>query len=183
MAMTLNELGEWCKKIKKEAPIKSGKYLDRMIKETDNFRLLSCSHLKLSRASSTLSGGELQRIRICALLNADIHGLCYLLDEPSSGLHYSDIENLVVLLRRICERGNTIVMVEHNKKLLSCCNHIVDMGPCGGRKGGNVLFGAPIDEIKAHNTSTTKVLLTAGQETQTFEIETTEKKIFWNLII
>ncbi|MCI8572522.1 MAG: ATP-binding cassette domain-containing protein [Lachnospiraceae bacterium] len=178
MAMTLNELGEWCKKIKKEAPIKSGKYLDRMIKETDNFRLLSCGHLKLSRASSTLSGGELQRIRICALLNADIHGLCYLLDEPSSGLHYSDIENLVVLLRRICERGNTIVMVEHNKKLLSCCNHIVDMGPCGGRKGGNVLFGAPLDEIKAHNTSTTKVLLTAGQETQTFEIETTEKKNF-----
>lgn len=178
MTMTLNELGEWCKKIKKEAPKKSYKYLDRIIKETDNFNLLSCGHLVLSRSSNTLSGGELQRIRVCTLLNADIHGLCYLLDEPSSGLHYSDIENLVILLRRICEQGNTIVMVEHNKKLLSCCNYIVDMGPCGGRKGGNMLFSAPIDKIKDYNTSTTRVLLTAGQAAQAFEIESTEKTNF-----
>ena len=178
VTMTLDELGEWCRKIKKEAPKKSYKYLDRIIKETDNFNLLSCGHLVLSRSSNTLSGGELQRIRVCTLLNADIHGLCYLLDEPSSGLHYSDIENLVILLRRICEHGNTIVMVEHNKKLLSCCNHIVDMGPYGGRKGGNVLFSAPIDEIKDYDTSTTKVLLTAGKGTPAFEIEETEKTNF-----
>ncbi len=178
MTMTLHELGQWCRKIKKDAPKECHRYLERIIKETDNFNLLSCGHLVLSRASNTLSGGELQRIRVCALLNADIHGLCYLLDEPSSGLHYSDIENLAVLLRRICERGNTIVMVEHNKKLLSCCSHIVDMGPYGGRKGGNVLFSASIDEIKDYDTPTTRALLTAGQGTQAFETESTEKKNF-----
>lgn len=178
MKMTLNELGEWCKKIKKEAPKKSHKYLDRIIKETDNYNLLSCGHLALSRSSNTLSGGELQRIRVGALLNADIHGLCYLLDEPSSGLHYSDIEKLAVLLRKICERGNTIVMVEHNKKLLSCCDYIVDMGPYGGQRGGNVLFSASMDEIKNYDTPTTRVLLTAGQGVQTFGIEATEKKNF-----
>jgi len=181
MTMTLNELGEWCRKIKKAAPPKSHRYLDRIIKETDNFNLLSCGHLALSRSSSTLSGGELQRIRVCVLLNADIHGLCYLLDEPSSGLHYSDIENLAVLLRRICEHGNTVVMVEHNKKLLNCCDHIVDMGPYGGRKGGRVLFSAPIDEIKDYDTATTRVLLTAEQETPTFkrnESGLTRQKVF-----
>ncbi len=178
MKMTLNELGEWCKEIKKEAPKKSYKYLDKIIKETDNFNLLSCGHLVLNRSTNTLSGGELQRIRMCALLNADIHGLCYLLDEPSSGLHYSDIENLVVLLRRICQHGNTIVMVEHNKKLLSCCDNIVDMGPYGGRRGGNVLFSASIDEIKDYDTPTTKVLLRSGQGTQKFELESIEKKKF-----
>lgn len=178
MKMTLNELGEWCKKIKKEAPKKSYKYLDRIIKETENFNLLSCGHLTLNRSSNTLSGGELQRIRVCALLNSDIHGLCYLLDEPSCGLHYNDVEKLVVLLRRICENGNTIVMVEHNKKLLSCCDNIVDMGPCGGKKGGNVLFNASINEIKDYDTPTTKVLLEAGQGAQKLEIEPIEKKQF-----
>lgn len=178
MKMTLNELGEWCKKIKKEAPKKSYKYLDRIIKETDNFNLLSCGHLALNRTSNTLSGGELQRIRVCALVNADIHGLCYLLDEPSSGLHYSDIENLIVLLRKICEHGNTVVMVEHNKKLLSCCDNIVDMGPYGGRKGGNVLFSASIDEIKDYDTFTTKALLMSGQGAQELGLESIEKKEF-----
>lgn len=178
MSMTLKELGEWCRNKKADAPETSHMYLDRMIKETDHFNLLSCGHLALSRASSTLSGGELQRIRVCALLNADIHGLCYLLDEPSSGLHYSDIDSLAVLLHRICERGNTIVMVEHNKKLLSCCHHIVDMGPYGGRKGGNVLFSAPIDKINDYDTSTTRALLTAGQGAQAFETGPSEKRDF-----
>ena len=179
MLMTLNELGEWCRKIKKEAPKKSQEYLDRIIKETDNFNLLSCGHLALSRFSNTLSGGELQRIRVCTLLNSNIHGLCYLLDEPSSGLHYSDIENMAVLLKRICSNGNTIIMVEHNKKLLSYCNHIIDMGPCGGKNGGNVLFSSSIDKIKNYNTATTKVLLNTEQKIETFKTETTEQKVFF----
>ena len=178
MRMTLSEIGDWCRKIKQEAPEKSHKYLERIIKETDNFNLLSCGHLTLSRPSNTLSGGELQRIRICALLNADIHGLCYLLDEPSSGLHYSDIENLAVLLRKICECGNTIVMVEHNKKLLSYCDYIIDMGPYGGIRGGNILFSALIDSIGDYNTATTRTLLATGQETQRFDVESIEMKNF-----
>lgn len=156
--MSLDELGEWCKKNINNAPGNSYKYLKRIITETDIFNLLSCGHLALFRASSTLSGGELQRIRIGALLNSNMHGLCYLLDEPSSGLHYSDIENLSLLLHKICEQNNTVIMVEHNKKMLSHCDYIIDMGPCGGRNGGNVLFNSPINEIKSYNTATVNAL-------------------------
>lgn len=178
MAMTLRELGAWCAKVRKGAPAKAYNYLDKIIKEIDNFNLLSCGHLTLSRSSNTLSGGELQRIRVCALLNSDIHGLCYLLDEPSSGLHYSDIENLSVLLRRICEQGNTIIMVEHNKKLLSYCDQIIDMGPFGGERGGNILFNAPIDGIKNFDTATTRVLLNARQESCNLRMEAAKSSSF-----
>ncbi len=159
MEMTLNELGVWCNEIRAKAPEKAFKYIDRIIKETNNFELLSCGHLVLSRYSNTLSGGELQRIRICALLNSDIHGLCYLLDEPSSGLHYSDIENLAILLKKICDIGNTVIMVEHNKKLLSYCDCIIDMGPSGGECGGNILFTAPISKLCNYDTDTTRIML------------------------
>lgn len=158
MEMTLDELGEWSKNVKKNVQAKTYNYLDRIIKETANFNLLSCGHLALMRSSNTLSGGELQRIRVCTLLNSDIYGLCYLLDEPSSGLHYSDIEKLATLLRKICEQGNTVIMVEHNKKLISYCDYIIDLGPFGGMHGGNVLFSAPIDEITRYDTATTRML-------------------------
>lgn len=158
MKMTLCELGVWCELIRPKAPEKAHKYLERIIMETENFNLLSCGHLTLSRYSNTLSGGELQRIRICALLNADIHGLCYLLDEPSSGLHYSDIENLAVLLQKMCSMGNTVIMVEHNKKMLNYCDYIIDLGPFGGEKGGNILFGASRKEIGKYDTETAKVM-------------------------
>lgn len=158
MMMTLFELGEWCKKKKNSAPINARPYLDKIINETYIFNQLSCGHLSLYRASRTLSGGEIQRIRMGALLNAGIHGLCYLLDEPSSGLHYSDIECLSILLRSICNRGNTIIMVEHNIKMLRCCDYIVDMGPHGGNRGGNVLFSDSMSNIKDKNSATAHAL-------------------------
>ncbi len=177
MAMTLSELGIWCEEIYAEAPKKAHKYIERIIKETGNFKLLSCGHLTLSRYSNTLSGGELQRIRICALLNADIHGLCYLLDEPSSGLHYSDIENLVVLLKRVCKMGNTVIMVEHNKKMLNYCDHIIDLGPFGGSKGGNILFGVDRKDIGNYDTETAKIM-NDTKETDLYEdvIDINEKQ-------
>lgn len=162
MNKSLSDLGEWCKENITIASKGAKKYIERIANEIENFELLSCGHLALSRASNTLSGGELQRIRVSALLNSDIHGICYLLDEPSSGLHYSDIENLAVLLRKICRLGNTIIIVEHNKKLLSYCDHIIDLGPCGGQQGGNILFNAPINDIDKYDTATTRVMLDEG---------------------
>lgn len=173
--MSLNEFGKWCKEIESKVPIKARKYLDRFILETDNFNMLSCGHLTLSRSSNTLSGGELQRIRICALLNSNIKGLCYLLDEPSSGLHYSDIEKLGSLLKRICEQGNTIIMVEHNKKMLEYCDYIVDMGPYGGKNGGTVLFAEEFDKINEYDTATVKALLSQNENR---EIEKLPQTVF-----
>ena len=179
MKMNLSELGDWCSRIEKDVPDKAHRYLDRIIKETDNFKQLSCGHLSLMRQSSTLSGGELQRIRVCTLLNADIHGLCYLLDEPSSGLHYSDIEKLAGLLEKICNQGNTVIMVEHNKKLISYCNYIVDMGPGGGERGGNVLFNTSLNEIKNYSTATARLLRETDTNVQSVKSDIAEDTEFF----
>ena len=176
LKMTLNELGEWCREIKDDVSERAQKYLDRIINETDNFKLLSCDHLSLLRSSNTLSGGELQRIRICALLNSNVTGLCYLLDEPSSGLHYSDIEKLGVLFQKLCLQGNTLIMVEHNKKLLQYCDYIVDMGPFGGRHGGSILFSDELYNINKYNTATTQALLSVGENTKKLNLSPIESK-------
>lgn len=158
LSMTISDFRKWCQKIMENES--SGKeYFERLISKCNNYEAVSCGHLSLNRRSNTLSGGELQRIRLCSLLNADIDNICYLLDEPSSGLHYSDIERLGTLFKRICSLGNTMIIVEHNRKLLEYCDNIVDMGPTGGENGGDILFSDTISNISKHNTSTVEYLL------------------------
>jgi excinuclease ABC subunit A len=122
------------------------------------YEQVCCSHLHFNRQSSTLSGGELQRIRLCRMLNSNIKNICYLLDEPSSGLHYDDIEKVALLLREICNRGNTLIFIEHNKKLLSACDHIVELGPSGGPEGGQLIFSGAFGDFLKSNTPTSKFL-------------------------
>ena len=158
LSMTFAELRDWCK----ASLPKSGKniraYIERLLKKMDAFCQVSCGHLSLDRSSNTLSGGELQRIRVCALLNANVNGICYLLDEPSSGLHEQDIESLGQLLKEICNRGNTVIMVEHNKQLLNYCDWIVDIGPGGGDAGGTLMFSDHIKNAGKYTTQTAKLL-------------------------
>lgn len=160
---SLSDLGKWCNSIKKNFSSKPQQYIEKIIKEIENFNKLSCGHLALYRSSNTLSGGELQRIRVCALLNSNISNMCYLLDEPSSGLHYCDIEKLGKLLQEMVEKHNTVIMVEHNKKLLQYSDYIVDLGPFGGNKGGKVLFSDDFCNIFKYKTQTTNALSTTFQ--------------------
>lgn len=158
LSMTFAELRDWCKETLPKADKLSQVYLERLFKRMDVFCRMSCGHLSLDRSSKTLSGGELQRIRVCTLLNANVNGVCYLLDEPSLGLHEEDIESLVLLLREICGRGNTIIMVEHNRKLLNNCDWIVDVGPGGGFAGGTLLFSDAIENVGRFSTQTARLL-------------------------
>lgn len=158
LQINFTELNDLCKKIKTDASVKETAYLNKIIKETDYFNFLSCGHLSLYRASNSLSGGELQRVRICALLNSDVNGICYLLDEPSSGLHYSDIEKMAVLFNRIKAQGNTVIMVEHNKKMLQYCDYIVDIGPSGGKKGGEIMFSDILENVYKYDSLTANEL-------------------------
>lgn len=158
LRMTFSELREWCEVVQPQIDYKARPYLERLLHKVDNFCRISCGHLSLDRASNTLSGGELQRIRVCSLLNASVNGLCYLLDEPSSGLHEQDIESLGALLRDICDKGNTIVMVEHNRKMLSFCDWIVEIGPGGGENGGTLVFSDNIDNIANYESPTARLL-------------------------
>jgi excinuclease ABC subunit A len=102
------------------------------------------SYLQLARSAETLSGGEAQRIKLAIQMKSDLTGILYVLDEPSVGLHSRDTEKLVHALQALKEKGNSLVVVEHDPALMAASDWIVDMGPGAGREGGEVIFsGTP----------------------------------------
>ena len=113
------------------------------------------SYLQLSRRSDTLSGGEAQRIRLAAQLGANLRGVCYILDEPTIGLHVRDNRVLLDTLRRLQQEGNSVVIVEHDEETIRQADYVIDLGPGGGAEGGEVVaVGKPAD-IEANPRSLT----------------------------
>ncbi len=104
--------------------------------------------MRLGQASTTISGGEAQRVKLAFELErySDGHTL-YILDEPTTGLHPDDIKMLVVVLGRLVDEGNTVVVIEHNLDVIKCADYLIDLGPEGGDKGGNLVFEGTPEEI------------------------------------
>ena len=102
-------------------------------------------YISLGQHATTLSGGEAQRVKLSSELNKkDTGKTLFLLDEPTTGLHFQDIQNLMVVLNKLVERGNTVLIIEHNMDVIKCCDYIIDLGPEGGDKGGEIIcFGTP----------------------------------------
>ena len=102
-------------------------------------------YIKLGQPSSTLSGGESQRVKLATeLAKKDTGKTLYILDEPTTGLHFEDIRTLMVVLNRLVDKGNTVIVIEHNLDVIKLADHIIDMGPEGGREGGTVVVtGTP----------------------------------------
>ena len=102
-------------------------------------------YVTLGQSSTTLSGGEAQRIKLAAELSKKSTGkTLYLLDEPSTGLHFEDINMLLNVLHRLVDEGNTVLVIEHNLDIIKTADHIIDMGPEGGKKGGTIVAeGSP----------------------------------------
>lgn len=102
-------------------------------------------YIKLGQPSTTLSGGESQRVKLATeLAKRDTGKTLYVLDEPTTGLHFEDIRVLLGVLNRLVDKGNTVIVIEHNLDVIKSADYLIDMGPEGGRRGGNVLFaGAP----------------------------------------
>lgn len=110
-------------------------------------------YLTLGRPLSTLSGGERRRIKLATRLHRT--GVVYLLDEPTTGLHMADVDGLVALLDRLVDRGNSVVVVEHNLAVVARADWVVDLGPDGGRDGGRVVFeGTPAQLLRASGSFT-----------------------------
>jgi excinuclease ABC subunit A len=106
-------------------------------------------YLTLDRLASTLSGGEAQRIQLATCLGSRLVGACYVLDEPSIGLHSRDTGRLIRILEELRELGNTIVVVEHDADVMRAADHIVDLGPGAGEHGGEIVFEGPFDKLVA----------------------------------
>jgi excinuclease ABC subunit A len=113
------------------------------------------SYLQLSRASDTLSGGEAQRIRLAAQLGSNLRGVCYILDEPTIGLHVRDNQVLLSTLRYLQKRGNSVVIVEHDEETIRQADHVIDLGPGGGNRGGEVIATGTPSEIQRNPGSLT----------------------------
>ncbi len=117
-------------------------------------------YLELGQSATTLSGGEAQRVKISSeLYRAHLQKTIYLLDEPTVGLHYEDVKKLIDILQNLVNKGNTVVVIEHNLDLIKCSDYIIDIGPEGGLRGGKVVAkGTPEDVIRNEKSYTAKYL-------------------------
>ena len=117
-------------------------------------------YIKLGQPSTTLSGGESQRVKLAAELSKKQTGkTVYILDEPTTGLHFEDIRVLMACINRLVDKGNTVIIIEHNMDVIKCCDYIIDMGPDGGAAGGFLIaHGSPEDICKYYDTWTTRYL-------------------------
>ena len=121
-------------------------------------------YLTLDRLSSTLSGGESQRVTLATQLGSSLVGSLYVLDEPSIGLHQRDTERLIRVVHRLRDLGNTVVVVEHDEEMMRAADYIIDIGPDAGRYGGEVVYAGPASEITEETPGYTAAYLT-GRET------------------
>ena len=113
-------------------------------------------YIKLGQPSSTLSGGECQRVKLaCELAKKDTGKTIYILDEPTTGLHFEDIKVLLGVLNRLVDKGNTVIVIEHNLDVIKCADYIIDMGPEGGRGGGQVVAQGTPEQVASCQDSIT----------------------------
>lgn len=117
------------------------------------------SYLSLDRSAPTLSGGEAQRIRLAAQLGSNLQGVCYILDEPTIGLHPRDNRMLLNTLARLQKKGNTIVVVEHDEDTILSADHVIDIGPGAGVRGGQIVAAGTVAQVRKNPASVTGRLL------------------------
>jgi excinuclease ABC subunit A len=117
-------------------------------------------YMHLGQNATTLSGGEAQRIKLATELSRASTGrTLYLLDEPTTGLHFADIKRLIIVLNKLAEKGNTVVVIEHNLDMIKTADWVIDLGPEGGDKGGEVVaVGTPEDVAKVRSSYTGQYL-------------------------
>jgi len=153
-AMDLTELYEWTQGLEDRLPHNRRVVAEEILKEIRNrlgFLLdVGLGYLSLDRGSSTLSGGESQRIRLATQIGSKLVNVLYILDEPSIGLHQRDNHKLIRSLKQLRDAGNSVIVVEHDRDIMLESDYIVDIGPLAGRKGGEIVFqGTPAELIKS----------------------------------
>ena len=175
--MSINACIEFFKDItltEKELEI-AGLILKEIVNRLDFLVKVGLGYLTLSRAASTLSGGEAQRIRLATQIGANLMGVLYILDEPSIGLHQRDNQKLIDTLHRLRDIGNTLIVVEHDEETIRKADYVVDMGPGAGVHGGWVVAEGTPEEIEANPESLTGKYLSGQLSIATPEIRRTSR--------
>ena len=149
--MQISDLAEWVRGLDEPsvAPL-----LAALGESLDSFVEMGLGYLSLDRPSGTLSGGEAQRTRMIRHLGSSLTDVTYVFDEPTIGLHAHDVERMNALLRRLRDKGNTVLVVEHDPEVIRVADHVVDMGPGAGPHGGTIVYEGAVDGLIASGTAT-----------------------------
>nr|AGS49519.1 excinuclease ABC subunit A [uncultured bacterium esnapd7] len=150
-AMQISDLAEWVRGLDEPsvAPL-----LASLVDSLDSFVSIGLGYLSLDRASSTLSGGEAQRVKMIRHLGSPLTDVTYVFDEPTVGLHPHDIQRMNTLLQRLRDKSNTVLVVEHKPETITIADHVVDLGPGAGTAGGTVCFEGTVADLRASGTLT-----------------------------
>jgi excinuclease ABC subunit A len=135
----------------------------QIVSKIDTLSAVGLDYMELGQSATTLSGGEAQRVKLATELARRGTGkTLYILDEPTTGLHFKDLEKLMGVLKILVERGNTVLVVEHNLDVVKNSDWVIDLGPEGGDKGGQIIAeGTPVEIMKNKNSVTGSYLLKA----------------------
>ena len=150
-AMQISDLAEWVRGLDEPsvAPL-----LAKLLQTLDSFVEIGLGYLSLDRPSGTLSGGEAQRVKMIRHLGSSLTDVTYVFDEPTTGLHPHDIQRMNGLLLRLRDKGNTVLVVEHEPETIAIADHVVDLGPGAGAAGGTVCFEGTVEGLRASGTLT-----------------------------
>jgi excinuclease UvrABC ATPase subunit len=150
-AMQISDLAAWVRGLDEPsvAPL-----LEALQHTLDSFVEIGLGYLSLDRPSGTLSGGEGQRVKMVGHLGSSLTDVTYVFDEPTAGLHPHDVERMNDLLLRLRDKGNTVLVVEHEPDTIAIADHVIDLGPGAGSAGGEVVFEGGVDELRAGDTLT-----------------------------
>jgi excinuclease ABC subunit A len=155
--MTLGELGDWLSSLTLSPALEArgGRLHQALAARVRTANQVGLSYLSLDRQVRTLSGGEAQRIQLATALGGVLTAALYVLDEPSVGLHPRDVSRLLEVLRAIRDQGNTVVVVEHAPEIVMAADHLIDLGPGAGRRGGTLVAEGSVEEIRRESASIT----------------------------
>jgi excinuclease ABC subunit A len=159
-AWTVDEAAAWCGGLPESDKIQA-LVVREIVQRLQFLQQVGLGYLTLDRPVPTLSGGETQRARLATHLGAGLLGVCYILDEPTVGLHQRDTDRLLGALRGLQERGNTVIVVEHDATVIRQADYVVDMGPGAGKQGGRVLAQGTVEEVLRNPQSVTAPWLRA----------------------
>ena len=136
------------------------KSIPSIVRKLQTLADVGLGYVKLGQSATTLSGGEAQRMKLAAeLYKKDTGNNFYILDEPTTGLHTDDIKRLLDVLQRLVDKGNTVLVIEHNLDVIKTADHLIDLGPEGGKDGGTIVgAGTPEELVKVKNSYTGQYL-------------------------